>query len=253
MVSKGLPVCRVCRRKVGDAHRVVVCGRTFSFAPMVCDVCAEARETKAEAQRKKPSRWERLCPPLYQCTDIRRLEKDLRLQGFDKRWIEEVLAWQYEPRGLVLNGPTGVGKSRVIWQLLRRLLDEEHRTGTALNAVTFRGSLQSAACERTTEEFVGRLVRTDVLYWDDLGQMHLTGPVSEMLLHLVEERACAGKPILVTTQYSGEELDTQFERPQMSAAIRRRLNEFCRVLTVREVGGQHECARFASENGMAVR
>jgi hypothetical protein len=244
MVTEGLPICRVCGRTLGGAQRVVVCGRTFSFAPMVCDACAEARESEAETQRKNPSRWERMCPALYQCTDIRRLENDLRRQGYDERWIEEVLAWQYEPCGLVLNGPAGVGKSRVIWQLLRRLLGEEHRTGTALNAVTFRGGLQSAACESATEEFVGRLVRTDVLYWDDLGQMHLTGPVTEMLLHLVEQRACAGRPILLTTQYSGEELDAQFERPQMGVAIRRRLNEFCRVVTVRQLREQRGTAPF---------
>jgi DNA replication protein DnaC len=210
----------------------------------LCDACADARE--AEPQRKNLSRWERICPQLHQCTDIGRLEDDLHQQGYDERWMQEVLDWQYGSRGLVLSGPTGVGKSRVMWLLLRRLFDEERRTGAILNAVTFRSGLQSAARDGTTEEFVRRLVRTDVLYWDDLGQMHLTGPSSEMLLHLVEERACAGKPILATTQYSGEELDAQFERPQMGQAIRRRLNEFCQVVRIREVGEQSNSARLGA-------
>ena len=54
-----------------------------------------------------------------------------------------------------------------------------------------------------------------------------------MLLHLVEERTCAGMPILVTTQYSGEGMDAQFERKEMGQAIRRRLNESCKVVVVR--------------------
>jgi len=56
-----------------------------------------------------------------------------------------------------------------------------------------------------------------------------------MLLHLLEERICAGRPILATTQYSGKGMDAQFERPEMGQAIRRRLNEFCRVVTIRQV------------------
>jgi hypothetical protein len=68
--------------------------------------------------------------------------------------------------------------------------------------------------------------------------MHLTGAASEMLLHVVEERTCAEMPILTTTQYSGEELDIQFDRSEMGQAIRRRLNEFCRLVIVREVAGE---------------
>jgi DNA replication protein DnaC len=100
---------------------------------------------------------------------------------------------------------------------------------------------------------VRRLVRADVLYWDDLGQMHLTGAASEMLLHVVEERTCGEMPILTTTQYSGEELDIQFDRSEMGEAIRRRLNEFCRVVRVREMGEQGESPRFGAANGKALR
>jgi hypothetical protein len=42
-------------------------------------------------------------------------------------------------------------------------------------------------------------------------------------------------PILVTTQYSGEGMDAQFEWKEMGRAIRRRLNEFCKVVVVRSV------------------
>jgi DNA replication protein DnaC len=125
-----------------------------------------------------------------------------------------------------------------MWTLLRRLLEQEHRVAVFLNAVRFRTGLQAAARDGATEEFVHRLVRADVLYWDDLGQTHLTGAASEMLLHLMEERTCAGTPILVTTQYSGEGMDAQFERKEMGQAIRRRLNEFCKVVVVRSMTEQ---------------
>jgi hypothetical protein len=37
-----------------------------------------------------------------------------------------------------------MGKSRLVWVLLRRLLDDENRTGLALDGMTFRSGLQSA-------------------------------------------------------------------------------------------------------------
>jgi hypothetical protein len=54
----------------------------------------------------------------------------------------------------------------------------------------------------------------------------------------VEERVCTGRPILATTQYAGKGMDAQFERAEMGQAIRRRLNEFCRVVTIRGVRDQ---------------
>ena len=200
----------------------------------VCAVCY----VKAEEQPKKQSAWERLCPELYQRTDIVRLEDELRQRGYDARWPQDLLGWRYGSQGLVLSGPTGIGKSRLMWMLLRRLLDQEHRAAVFLNAVRFRTGLQATARDGATEEFVRRLVRAEVLYWDDLGQMHLTGPASEMLLHLVEERTCAGMPILATTQYSDEGMDAQFEQKEMGQAIRRRLNEFCKVVVVHSVTDQ---------------
>ena len=80
-----------------------------------------------------------------------------------------------------------------------------------------------------TEIYVRRLSSAEVLYWDDFGQTHLSGAASEMLLHLVE-RTSHERPLLFTNQYGGGALESQFQRPEMGAAVRRRINEFCRVI-----------------------
>src|SRR5258708_29058326 len=210
MVNVRRTECRSCGRLLSPvAEPVILCGRPFLVGPTVCAACAEAAQTKE--QPKERSRWERLCPELYRYTDLARLEDDLRRQSYDEQWIQDVLRWQYGSQGLLLVGPTGVGKSRLMWLLLRRLLDKEHHTALFLNAVRFRAGLQTAAREGTTEEFVRRLVRPDVLFWDDLGQMHLTGAASEMLLHLAAERDCTGRPIPATTQKDGREKEPQFQ------------------------------------------
>jgi hypothetical protein len=229
MVTAKPSACRTCGQALPDPEAVILFGRKFVVRPTMCAACC----IKAEKEPKKQSAWERLCPELYQRTDIARLGDELRRRGYDARWTQDVLGWQYGSQGLVVSGPTGIGKSRLMWTMLRRLLDQEHRVAVFLNAVRFRTGLQVAGRDGATEQFVHRLVRADVLYWDDLGQTHLTGAASEMLLHLVEERTCAGMPILATTQYSGEGMDAQFERKEMGQAIRRRLNEFCKVVAVR--------------------
>jgi DNA replication protein DnaC len=143
--------------------------------------------------------------------------------------VSDVLSWQYGPQGLLVVGNTGTGKTWVMWQLLRRLL-EEGLSAVVLNAVTLRSGLVNAAREGDTEIYVRRLAGAEVLYWDDFGQTHLSEAASEMLLHLVEQRTSHERPLLLTSQYSGGALESQFQRPEMGAALRRRINEFCRVI-----------------------
>ena len=46
-----------------------------------------------------------------------------------------------------------------------------------------------------------------------------------------------------STQYSGEGIDEQFERKETGQAVRRRLNEFCKVVVVREQrASKHLCS-----------
>jgi len=51
-----------------------------------------------------------------------------------------------------------------------------------------------------------------------------------MRLHLVEQRTSHERPVLLTSQYGGGALESQFQRPEMGAAVRRRINQFCRVI-----------------------
>jgi DNA replication protein DnaC len=143
--------------------------------------------------------------------------------------VNRVLRWQHGPEGLLVLGDTGRGKTWVMWWLLRRLWEEGCSVVT-LDAVTYRSGLTSAARQGDAADYARRLARVDVLYWDDFGQTHLSGAASEMLLHLVEQRTAHERPLLLTSQYSGDALESQFERQQMGTAVRRRINDFCRIV-----------------------
>ena len=205
------------------AESITIGGRTIVLRPRVCQTCADAAIASEPDKVPRKSKWQRLCPPLYQ----RDLPPALQTQP----WVADVLSWQFGPQGLLMVGNTGTGKTWVTWQLLRRLLEEQLGV-VILDAVTYRSSLANAAREGETETYVRRLAHAEVLYWDDFGQTHLSGASSEMLLHVVEQRTSHERPLLLTSQYSGGALESQFQRPEMGAAVRRRINEFCRVVGV---------------------
>jgi IstB-like ATP binding protein len=215
--------CRSCARPMPVATvRVTLGNRTLTLRATVCRACADASQSFGAPCK---SEWQRLCPPHYQ--------RDLPPAIIAQAWVGDVLGWQYKPQGLLVVGDTGAGKTWVMWRLLRRLL-EERRSVVVLDAVTYRSGLSRAAREGETEYYVRRLARADVLYWDDFGQTHLSAAASEMLLHVVEQRTSYQRPMLVTSQYKGTALELQFERPEMGAAVRRRVNEFCRVVITGE-------------------
>ena len=208
------------------AHPITIGDRTIVLRRRVCAAC-DAAAVMSESSSTPPAKtkWQRLCPPLYQ--------RDLPLELQTRPWVSDALSWQFGSQGLLVVGSTGTGKTWVMWHLLRRLLDEK-RSVAILDAVTYRSRLANAARDRETEAYARRLTHAELLYWDDFGQTNLSEAASEMLLHLIEQRTARERPLLLTSQYSGGALESQFQRPEMGAAVRRRLNEFCRVISAEQ-------------------
>jgi hypothetical protein len=219
-------LCRCCGTPITSTIvPVTIGGRSIVLRATVCDACADAAKLQPSSGGRR-SQWERLCPPRYQ--------RDLPDEFLVRSWVYGVLRWQYGPHGLLVVGETGTGKTWVMWWLLRRLLEERYSVVT-LDAVTYRSGLTTAARQGDAADYARRLVLVDVLYWDDFGQTHLSGAASEMLLHVVEQRTSHERPLLLTSQYSGCALESQFERQEMGTAVRRRINDFCRIVkTCRE-------------------
>jgi DNA replication protein DnaC len=182
----------------------------------------------------KDSFWKWVCPEPYRSIDIVQLEQKLRNKGYDVKSMQEVLEWPYGSHGLVVSGPAAAGKSRLIWPLLRRLLFEEDRSAAVLDAVTFRRQLQTAIFDEWYVEYVKCLARAQIMYLDNLGQMHLTEAGAGFLLHVPEKRVSECRPILATTRCTGEELAMRRGGVSTRDAVCRRLNEFCRVVQVRQ-------------------
>ena len=206
--AQGMERCTQCGGLMTvRAEPITIAGRTMGLRPTVCMACAEAEIISQRDSTPRRSKWKRFSPPLYQ--------RDLPLELERRLWVSDGLSWQYGPQGLLV-----IGKTWVMWQLLRRFLGQG-RSVVVLDAVTYRSGVANAAREGETEIFVRRLSSAEVLYWDDFGQTHLSGAASEMLLHLVEQRTSQERSLLLRSQYGGDALESQFQRPEMGAAVRR--------------------------------
>lgn len=199
-----------------ESKRLVFDGQV-RFKGIYCQPCCDRRDATDNAVKR--SWFERNCPPLYQNTDLNRLAGG---------WVQKVTHWAQADKGLVVIGPTGIGKTRSVWCLLQRLSTSMRVVVT--DSLRFRASMAKAAREGEQELWIYSMSRVDLLFFDDLGQMHMTDAAEEALLAVFEARFANKKPLIATTQYTGPAFVSQFTRQDIGQAIRRRLKEFCEIV-----------------------
>jgi hypothetical protein len=171
---------------------------------------------------KRQRQWEDLCPPIYRDTDPARLPNRVK--------FDEVQAWAYGPKGLILMGRTRRGKTRAAWKLLERL-HKANRRIAAFSPMDLKRAVAWAWQDgNDTYEFVSRLHYSDVLFFDDLDTIKFTESVEETIYDAFEYRSAYGKPVIVTCNQSGDELARRLNSSGRGAKIVERMREFCDVV-----------------------
>ena len=159
-----------------------------------------------------------LCPALYRNSDPASLPAVP---------LAKVLDWRYGAQGLVAHGDTGRGKTRAMWLLLRRLHFGEGRKIVAFSTGQFAHECaRRFAGDGDGPHWIERLARTDIVFFDDLGNDRVTERVESELFGVVERRIANCLPLLITTNHIGDTLAAKFT-PDTGAALVRRLREFC--------------------------
>jgi DNA replication protein DnaC len=138
------------------------------------------------------------------------------------------------PRGLVLVGEPGSGKTRAAWLLIRRSIFANCRV------ITFDGLGWGLAVSshfgdsETVEDWINGLCCADVLFIDDIFKAKMTEAQEFAIFGVLDRRAAWKRPTIVTMNASGAALasratDAGGERDRMEA-IMRRLGEFSDVI-----------------------
>lgn len=191
-----------------------------NMIPAVCGACLAAdTASKQHGIRDAAHRdlWERICPATFLDTDPTQLPMPER--------SEVAMGWDFSNRGLNLFGKPRLGKTRTLLLVLKRMHFNERRKIKFLGPGDF-----SAGCEQRpfkTSDWVKMLQKVEILAIDEIDKMSLTRPMEMAFFAVIDCRTACGRPILLTGNSDGTELQTRFKN---SPALVARIREFCRSI-----------------------
>lgn len=148
--------------------------------------------------------------------------------------IERVKAWQYGPKGILAAGRcTGTGKSRAVAALTMRIYADEGKQTAMWHAQElFARITQSNDFGRDfAREFIDGLASVKLLVIEDLGQEATAraqqSVIQQWFFRLLDLRAGAGLPCLITTNHTAETLSASTAQKISADPLIRRLLAVC--------------------------
>lgn len=175
-----------------------------------------------ELALKHAKLFQSICPPLYQQTDESRLPK---------KQFDEVIAWNYGPQGLILQGASGTSKTRCAWMLIQKLICRHICPVITFDCVAFGHAVSKrfSECDGVEDWLLELAEFQGVVFFDDLGKLKITDRAEAELFGIIERRSANLLPIFATTNDTGATLEERMSDNRGPAMIRR-LREFCKVI-----------------------
>lgn len=212
----------------------------FPGAPVACEDCSA--RLIAEAKRRKED--ERLVARAKLAADfIPKNYRDINGDLMSGRHREALEHGFQGGTGVVLHGQSGVGKSWVAYHLISARLadgifrDAEAVTGSQISRLVLDSFGERSSQQDAARGLIERMRRVDCLLLDDLDKFRPTATSVEFLFDLFKERTDTNRPIVITTQATGEVLEnllTDNRHSTAPAAIVRRIRQFCRPFFLRQ-------------------
>jgi DNA replication protein DnaC len=131
------------------------------------------------------------------------------------------------PRGLILKGTIGCGKTHVAVAILQAVIRKGY-TGLYYNMVDLLSDIRATYSDSSPldeHELLDDVNEPDLLVLDDLGAEKTSGFVNDRLYLIVNRRYECCKPMLITTNLSLAELEEKLEGRTVS-----RLCEMCELV-----------------------
>lgn len=197
----------------------------------------ETQKDQTADQKARVDAWLAMCPPDYRSTSWQsHPELSPVCRELAKSWWPPAHDSEGSERGLLIHGPSGRGKTRAMFEILRRL-HFARWSCAAVEAVTYADMaytsthLSSPAAERRdAKAYLQRAKTVRLLFFDDLGKDGGTSaPGFVRAFHdLLEHRKAFRLPTLITTERVGDELAALLGTNYADGIVRR-LREICQI------------------------
>jgi DNA replication protein DnaC len=150
--------------------------------------------------------------------------------------LAEALTWATnkatQPLNLLLAGKTGVGKTRIAWEALKKRFSEWGKNAKgeiiSLNVSWRPVAIGAESFTRRLNkewELMERLQWAKLLLLDDLGKERTTPTAESAIFELIRERMDNGLPTIYTTNFAPSTLVKRFVQTETGEAVSRRLKE----------------------------
>lgn len=201
----------------------------MKLAPQVVhDACIEAHNAqmvnagKRTVHHRLEVRWNKACPTEFKKTDYHQIR-------FKKK--KEVLDAFKSGSSVLMQGDTGLGKTRLVWMMIRAPFmaqkKVEMRTHIGLANAMRAESMKGV---QWSNLLLSKLRDCDVLVIDDLGKARMVGADGaglqneEQMFEVIDYRLSWNKQMVFTTQDSRETLEARMSHDRARAMIRRILD-----------------------------
>ncbi|SMP38323.1 ATP-binding protein [Anoxynatronum buryatiense] len=214
--------------------------------PCVCRCQAEAQALRKrdEQRREIIRRIEKL--KKYSLMDARFRNSTLAAWNDDvgcpklkKTILRYVEAWPEMKTcniGLMLLGNPGVGKSFAAFAVANELISRHREVVIAVSAMGLLARIRETFNRQDREaeiDIIRTLENASLLVLDDLGSEQKTDWATAMLYQIIDNRYRSGKPLLITTNLSLQQLQQKLTGYDQVVRTYDRLMEMCQPITVK--------------------
>lgn len=206
--SKELRECVACKNHY-EHEPVIINGKDFMAAVTHCEPCSEAyRRDDALKTRESDARdeWERVVDEKYRDTDTSDPRYPKTADRSATRWLNATASSPF--MGLV--GASGLGKTRVISQMVKILIWNGHSV-CWMNSSSFQWASQNQFDNThgsEAKEMLRRYRDAKHLVFDDIGRLKTTERICDDLYDLLETRSARGTRMMWTSNEDTNEIMT---------------------------------------------
>lgn len=220
----GITYCGKCNE---PKEKILLDGYGATIKPHIMCKCEreeeEARKSEEERRRFKEE-IERSRQVCFESKEQMKFtfEKDDKSNEISK--IAKNYADKFEElknTGLVFYGTVGTGKTFSACCIANELIDR----GYTCLVTTFPKIVNEMQSTFNKQEYIDRLIDFDLLIIDDLASERRTEYMDEMVMNVIDSRYRNGKPVIITTNLTAEEME--YTEDMNRKRIYSRLYEMC--------------------------